>query len=64
MDNTNYFMLKNTSFSKNELKLLSNIPKYLEEICYAKNQLLSQQSSFEKYTSDGVLDFSKKENIL
>lgn len=60
MDNINFFKSKNISFSKNELMILSNIPKYLEEISAAKNQLLSEQSSFIKYTSDGVLDFSNK----
>ena len=60
MEYINFFMQKNISFSKNELKLLSNMPQYLKEIYDAKNQLLSEQSSYIKYTSDGVLDFSKK----
>ena len=58
MDSSNYFKLNSVSFSKNELALLSNISRYLEQLNDAQKQLLEKQASFIQYTSDSVIDDS------
>ena len=46
------------SLTKDELAILSNIPKYLEQICDAQNHIITQETSVNSYIADTTLPIS------
>ncbi len=44
--------------TKDELAILSNIPKYLEQICDAQNHIIMQETSVNSYIADTTLPIS------
>ena len=44
--------------TKDELAILSNIPKYLEQICDAQNHIITQETSVNSYIADTTLPIS------
>ena len=46
------------SLTKDELAMLSNISKYLEQICDAQNHIITQETSVHSYIADTTLPIS------
>lgn len=64
MGSNNFLIQKSSPLSKNDLKLVSNIPKYLEQICDAQNSILEQQSSINEYLKNKELQISNDTNRI
>lgn len=64
MGNYNHFKQNSFSFSKRDLALLSNISKYLEQICDAQNDLYNKKALFDFYVDNNDLPISNNQSEI
>lgn len=64
MGNYNHFKPNSFSFSKRDLALLSNISKYLEQICDAQNDLYNKKALFDFYVDNNDLPISNNQSEI
>ena len=64
MGNNNHFKQNSFSFSKRDLALLSNISKYLEQICDAQNDLYNKKTLFNFYVDNNDLPISTNQSEI